>query len=492
MNTLLNKLFSKDLFTKMVLTLSLVLGATQAWGDKVIFNGSIADGWTLTTGSGADASLVNSEIYSSSKYSSGLRLYSSDNSYPISSGETIVINARKMSSLATDTYIKVYYYNEAWVLAKTINVEEFSTSNADLPEIDKIVGNYRIKFEICQAYVHSITLKQSGTLSISPDEAATFGNVTTDTSKEYTITNNTASAVTITPSIIGSNLFTVSPSSATEITSGSSQVFTVAFDWQANVSLLDVEKTATITLAPSNGMSNFTINASATEQVALTLDETSSSTITTGMKSILVKYNPQNKWNTICMPFTLYSTGYNPVNYMDVIFGEGWKAYQLTSCENGVLTFSKQTTTLGAGYPYLVYIDTAPVHTDGVVIEANPTYTSPRDGITQGNATFQGTFARIDAPGMLDKYGITTAGKLGKGNKDAWIKGYRAYIEMSDPDPEVRPTIVFDDEEGGTTDLGFIKMVDPEAKDVYTLSGQKVEKAGKGIYIVNGRKVVIK
>ena len=79
-----------------------------------------------------------------------------------------------------------------------------------------------------------------------------------------------------------------------------------------------------------------------------------------------------------------------------------------------------------------------------------------------------------------------------KAGTGAYVKGYRAYFTgISAPTPGARISFVIEDD-GETTDLGFVRMVDPEAKDIFTLSGQKVEKARKGIYIVNGRKVVIK
>ena len=93
-----------------------------------------------------------------------------------------------------------------------------------------------------------------------------------------------------------------------------------------------------------------------------------------------------------------------------------------------------------------------------------------------------------------NSYGLTTAGQIRKAGSGASIKGFRGYFTgISAPSSgDARITIVFEDEEGTTTDLGFVKMVDPEAEHVYTLSGQKVQKGKKGIYIVNGRKVVIK
>ena len=71
------------------------------------------------------------------------------------------------------------------------------------------------------------------------------------------------------------------------------------------------------------------------------------------------------------------------------------------------------------------------------------------------------------------------------------MKAFHAYFTgISAPASGARLIVIEDD--GEATNLGFVQMVDPEAKGVYTLSGQKVESAGKGIYIVNGKKVVIK
>ena len=42
------------------------------------------------------------------------------------------------------------------------------------------------------------------------------------------------------------------------------------------------------------------------------------------------------------------------------------------------------------------------------------------------------------------------------------------------------------------TDIGLVQMVEGSDKPVYNMSGQKVQKAQRGIYIINGKKVVIK
>ena len=55
-----------------------------------------------------------------------------------------------------------------------------------------------------------------------------------------------------------------------------------------------------------------------------------------------------------------------------------------------------------------------------------------------------------------------------------------------------RIAIVFDDEE--TTGINAVENMKPEVEDnvYYNLNGQRVMNPGKGLYIVNGKKVIIK
>ena len=203
---------------------------------------------------------------------------------------------------------------------------------------------------------------------------------------------------------------------------------------------------------------------------------------------VKILYTARQGWNTIVMPFSLSAS---PA-YMNTIFGEGWTAYAIYSYEEGTLSF-KSTTYMATTTPFLVYAPNAEAHPEGVYLQniSAGSYNWGHANInqTKGDATFKGTFQPIAAPGMDGKYGVTSNGKLGKGNDSASIKAYHAYLEIAG-DAEVR--ILTIDSEGETTDLGFVRMVEQEVKSVYNLQGQKVEKGRKGIYIVNGKKVVIK
>lgn len=204
---------------------------------------------------------------------------------------------------------------------------------------------------------------------------------------------------------------------------------------------------------------------------------------------VKVKYTAQKGWNTIVMPFSL--TG-SPA-YMNTIFGEGWTAYAIYSYEGGEISFNSATY-MAPSIPYLVYAPNAESHPEGVYLQsvtAGSFYWNKSTAVTTGDATFIGTFKPIAAPNMEGKYGITDEGKLAKGTNEASIKAYHAYLEVTGAAPS-RIVIEGFEEEDLPTDLNFVKLVDANAKAIYTLSGQKVEKAKKGIYIVNGKKIVVR
>ena len=205
-----------------------------------------------------------------------------------------------------------------------------------------------------------------------------------------------------------------------------------------------------------------------------------------------LKYTAKHGWNTICVPFYLNST------YLEQIFGEGCVVYTISSYEidnkgNGILSFTKKTSNFEPSTPFLVYTENEDKVASNIYLK-NASYNPDDDGSsnktqTKGDASFIGTFEPMAAGSLTGKYGITNEGKLGKGSSSATIKGYRAYIDISGEAPSRLSVAINDDT---TTDLGFVRLIDKDAKDIYNLQGQKVKKAGKGIYVVNGRKVIIK
>lgn len=96
---------------------------------------------------------------------------------------------------------------------------------------------------------------------------------------------------------------------------------------------------------------------------------------------------------------------------------------------------------------------------------------------------FVGVYAKADANG---KYGINAEGKLQKGGTDAYVNAFHAYLNVKDP-----AGVAFN----GSTPTAINGVTADKVADtaVYDLSGRRVYgKLQKGLYIMNGKKVVVK
>ena len=71
----------------------------------------------------------------------------------------------------------------------------------------------------------------------------------------------------------------------------------------------------------------------------------------------------------------------------------------------------------------------------------------------------------------------------------ATIPAGKAYLDSGTSEAGALK-IVFADQE--TTGIETVQVSEPEANGYYNLAGQRVAKATKGFYIVNGKKVIMK
>ncbi len=217
----------------------------------------------------------------------------------------------------------------------------------------------------------------------------------------------------------------------------------------------------------------------------LTLDETSSEAVVAGTYDyVTLKRTLTEGWNTVCLPFT--------ISDVEGFFGTGAKAYQFNSYENGELNFST-TSELTASYPYVIYVPTAITEdfnlTDITIrsVDADPFVSHV------GTIYLRGTYAPV-AAGEWEKnaaediiYGLTTDGHIMKAGANATIKGFRAYFDV--PVAAEVKALTFDGE-----DATGIKSIDHSTltidHSIFNLSGQRIQKAQKGINIINGKKIL--
>lgn len=206
-----------------------------------------------------------------------------------------------------------------------------------------------------------------------------------------------------------------------------------------------------------------------------------------GLTNIAYNRTFPEGWSTICLPFATPA----------VAFGDNATSVQeFVSADESGLNFA-EVETLEANKPYLIYFAAA---------KETPTYfgteitsTTPVS-VTKGDYTFVGSYNAVMS--MSGKYGIATVDDVQKiilGGANSTLKATRAYFTKKGEQPAQVRINLFGMGGDGTTGIDQIVNGGAQTYDVYTLQGVQVLKGAaslnglqKGIYIVNGKKVVIK
>lgn len=184
------------------------------------------------------------------------------------------------------------------------------------------------------------------------------------------------------------------------------------------------------------------------------------------------------KWNTFCVPFETEIAG-------TALEGATIKA--IGTVVGNVINL-EDATKIEAGMPYLVM-----PNTDDIV---NPTFKSVTISVTtpvvKGNDVYKfvGTYSpkTIEETEFGTIWGVTAEGKLAKINANTTMKGLRAYFVFP---TNAAAKLNFD---GETTGINNIETNAAVNSKVYNLNGQYVGNSlnglKKGIYVVNGKKVI--
>lgn len=186
-------------------------------------------------------------------------------------------------------------------------------------------------------------------------------------------------------------------------------------------------------------------------------------------------------WSTICLPFATSTAA----------FGTGVKAQAFASADDNGLNFA-EVTELDANKPYLIYFPsetTSPIYLSAEVENTAPV------SVTFGDFTFCGSYAA--SMSMSGKYGVADQGdvqKLMLGGEHSTLGATRAYFTKSGDQPaQIRLNL-----DGNTTAIDEVEQAGTTFT-VYTLQGVLVREQAttlnglpNGIYIVNGKKVIVK
>ena len=236
--------------------------------------------------------------------------------------------------------------------------------------------------------------------------------------------------------------------------------------------------------------------------VTLSEDETSAPAAISGVDVTVNRTLKANVWNTICLPFAMNSTQITSAFGSDAeiadftgadvtgAYDEG-KGYYVTSAIKVNFT---SVTEMEAHHPYIIKVTSA--KTEFSVSSVNITAGTPT--INRGNETnykkIVGTYATetlIPDGGMFLS---NNEFKYSKGTSK--IKAFRAYFDFYNKLEGYKtasaPSITLDID-GISTGISALNLdADKAAGTYYNVQGQQVAQPTKGLYIVNGHKVIIK
>lgn len=201
-------------------------------------------------------------------------------------------------------------------------------------------------------------------------------------------------------------------------------------------------------------------------------------------------------WNTIVLPFSMTA------EQVTAAFGTGVKLADFSAWEvdgdNVKVTFTTDgITAIEANHPYLIKVPTGLTEftVDGVDIAASRTSKGKLDEayveVKNGKKTgyFTGNYKVRDVP----------VNALFLSDNALWfctgsnsIKAFRAYFELDGVEYTAGARLTFSVDDSGLTGITERSYNNSDSDRVFNLQGLPVTAPAKGIYIINGKKTIIK
>ena len=202
-----------------------------------------------------------------------------------------------------------------------------------------------------------------------------------------------------------------------------------------------------------------------------------------------------NVWNTFASPFAIAEGD------MEKYFGAEAKVRQLesTAVDGTVLTLNfTDATAIVAGQPYLVKpaanVDFSADGKEFAGVDLNAASATPTEKTHVNFVPTLGVTAVNDDP--KDILILNTSGTLVHPSAAGNMKGFRGYFLMHEAAASQARAFRIDFGEGESTGIQTIRMENGSApaEGIYDLSGRRIQghPTQKGVYIQNGKKVVIK
>lgn len=228
---------------------------------------------------------------------------------------------------------------------------------------------------------------------------------------------------------------------------------------------------------------------------AATETTTEYSDFTTNM-DVIERTAVQDKYFTICYPYAVHPKAYPGATAYNIV-GKTMSGDRIATLE---LEEVADNAYLEAGHPYFMVGDDTNFlgyHSlDNPAAEAgnhNGLYgVFPKDKNLPLDAKENGfAFSEIENF-VANEYYVISSNKVQAGTQKSGVNAYRAYIkksEIHEVSNQSAARFVIELEEGTLTELDEVELK-PIETSIYNLQGQRINRTDKGVYIVNGRKVI--
>ena len=238
-----------------------------------------------------------------------------------------------------------------------------------------------------------------------------------------------------------------------------------------------------------------TITGPVDTRMVLDEDATTAPTDAEGVDVRVIRTIAADRWSTICLPFAMSADQVQTAFGNDVQLGDftSWSSVEEDDAIVGINVGFTAVTAIEANHPYIIKV-TNPVTeftVDGVDIMVDDEPYKQVGTKASNRGYMYGTYTATTVP---EENVFLSANKFYYSVGNSPIKAFRAYFEFRDvldayyEVADARITFI----EDNSTEVKGIRSTEPDEEEIYNLSGQRVSKAGRGVYIINGKKVVKK
>lgn len=198
----------------------------------------------------------------------------------------------------------------------------------------------------------------------------------------------------------------------------------------------------------------------------------------TGVDVVLNRTITADKWSTICLPFDISATD------LGTALGTTVTLAGITGYDSGTKVISTEAlTSITANVP--CFIKTSSDVSGEATINNVTIAAGTAEKVISGDFKLIGSYSAMDIPSGC--YFVSN-NNLYKSTGNSHIKPLRAYFE----NVPAGARIMFWDDEDVTAVTDVRRDVNDVKGEYYDLQGRKVANPTKGLYIVNGKKVIIR